>query len=1052
METSVLERFREPGAAYRGKPFWSWNGELDKEELLRQVHMFKEMGFGGFFMHSRTGLATEYLGEQWFELIDACAREAEKLGMEAWLYDEDRWPSGTAGGLVTEVPEYRLKFIRLRAVPADTFVWSEDTFAAFVCRLEGLAYDDCVPIARGEDRWLQEGKTVLAFSIEEQEKESFYNGYTYLDTLNREAVNRFLERTHEAYKAHNGALFGSAIKGIFTDEPHRGPLMDGFGLRNEDALWLAPWTYTLFEKFRSAFGYDLVPHLPELFLQPEGRSISQVKWHYVELLQQLFLDSFVKPINEWCERNGIVLTGHTLHEDSLSAQTAMVGSVMRFYEHMGYPGVDVLTEGNANYWIVKQLTSAARQLGKKWLLSELYGCTGWQMPFEAHKAVGDWQALFGINVRCHHLAWYTMEGEAKRDYPASISFQSAWWKEYEEVETYFSRLGFVLNQGQPDCGLLVLNPVESLWCQIHPGWSVGLSGRSPEVRSLERTYQDTFQTLAGAQIDFDYGDEEMMSRLGRIERDDEGRPLLRVGEAVYRAVLVSGLTTIRSTTLLLLRAFVEAGGRAVFAGEAPNYVDALPSVEGERLAELGIRIGQTEGEISAACREAVAPQLTVSFAETGESAREVYAQVRRDGDRLYLVLLNTNRRQWQRNVAIAIKGTGTLQEWLCGSGERLAVDSRAADGILRITVDFPPGGEHVYVLGPDPEPEERLLSAVRYADIGAAAIEGHFSYRLNEPNVCVLDRVSYRLNGGEEQEPLEVLKADRAIRGTLGMDVRHGEMIQPWYARKFPGPSLKASANLVLAYRFRIEHRPEQPMELAIERPERFRVRINGTPVQSDERRKEWWIDPCFTRIRLPDAALVEGDNEIELETEFHPGIDLEAIYLLGQFGVRQEEMLHVITRIPERLTAGSITEQGLPFYGGTLTYVIGEAQLDSAYRQIGSNEECADAFALDVSGFEAACARIRTADGAGRLLAWQPYEAMVSRPDEGFPKGPIEIDCVLTRRNTFGPLHQVPLHAPAYGPGNWLTGGDSFSESCVLLPTGLLEPPRLVAKRLHVK
>ena len=111
--------FANPSAAFRGKPFWSWNGALEKDELLRQVRIFKEMGMGGFFMHSRTGLVTEYLGDDWFDLINACADEAEKLGMEAWLYDEDRWPSGSAGGLATEDPRYRSKVLRLTIVDAD---------------------------------------------------------------------------------------------------------------------------------------------------------------------------------------------------------------------------------------------------------------------------------------------------------------------------------------------------------------------------------------------------------------------------------------------------------------------------------------------------------------------------------------------------------------------------------------------------------------------------------------------------------------------------------------------------------------------------------------------------------------------------------------------------------------------------------------------------------------------------------------------------------------------------------------------------------------------
>ena len=98
-------QFASPGPEFRGMPFWSWNGELREDELLRQIHVLKDMGMGGYFMHSRTGLATEYLGEEWFRLINVCADEGARLGMEAWLYDEDRWPSGTAGGLVTAEPE-----------------------------------------------------------------------------------------------------------------------------------------------------------------------------------------------------------------------------------------------------------------------------------------------------------------------------------------------------------------------------------------------------------------------------------------------------------------------------------------------------------------------------------------------------------------------------------------------------------------------------------------------------------------------------------------------------------------------------------------------------------------------------------------------------------------------------------------------------------------------------------------------------------------------------------------------------------------------------------
>lgn len=100
--------WQNPGKKFRSAPFRSWNGKLEKEELLHQIRISKEMGMGGFFMHSRIGLATEYMSQEWFEMIHCCIGEAEIQDMDAWLYDEDRWPSGYAGGLVTKEPENRL--------------------------------------------------------------------------------------------------------------------------------------------------------------------------------------------------------------------------------------------------------------------------------------------------------------------------------------------------------------------------------------------------------------------------------------------------------------------------------------------------------------------------------------------------------------------------------------------------------------------------------------------------------------------------------------------------------------------------------------------------------------------------------------------------------------------------------------------------------------------------------------------------------------------------------------------------------------------------------
>ena len=109
---AILEKLQNENLTdYRAIPFWSWNSELDPEELRRQVRWMKEVGLGGFFMHARSGLKTEYMSEDWMKCIEACADEAQKIGMNAWAYDENGWPSGFAGGKILEDPEDRDQYL-----------------------------------------------------------------------------------------------------------------------------------------------------------------------------------------------------------------------------------------------------------------------------------------------------------------------------------------------------------------------------------------------------------------------------------------------------------------------------------------------------------------------------------------------------------------------------------------------------------------------------------------------------------------------------------------------------------------------------------------------------------------------------------------------------------------------------------------------------------------------------------------------------------------------------------------------------------------------------
>ena len=260
-ESKYFNDFLSPGSIYRGVPFWAWNGALEPEELCRQIRIMKKMGLGGFFMHSRIGLETEYLSSDWFRCIEACIEEAKKNGLNAWLYDEDRWPSGAAGGKVTVNHEYRQKMLILEEfVSLNEVEIKDSTLAVFAVSVENSAYCKARRLSWDlSSEEINKNERVLHFYVKVADNDEWFNGQAYLDTLNPDAVDKFIEVTHEKYKSEVGSDFGKIIPGIFTDEPRFDACEANAGNNS------VSWTHKIPEVFYERYGYDLLDHLPELF-------------------------------------------------------------------------------------------------------------------------------------------------------------------------------------------------------------------------------------------------------------------------------------------------------------------------------------------------------------------------------------------------------------------------------------------------------------------------------------------------------------------------------------------------------------------------------------------------------------------------------------------------------------------------------------------------------------------------------------------------------------------------------------------------------------------
>ena len=1012
--------FQNPTSEYRGTPFWAWNCTLDNEMLDEQIGYMKEMGFGGFHMHPRTGFGNPYLSEEHMSLVKHCVETAKKQEMYAYLYDEDRWPSGFAGGIVTKDPKYRARYLCLTRVPYSGAGGKALGATAAVTRSENGTLLACYDIVLDEQGCLShyrrigekddaEGMKWYAY-LETPLKDPWYNNQTYVNTLSKEAMDRFIEVTYETYKKSIAEDFGGAVPSIFTDEPqfsHKNTL--NFPIEEKDII--LPWSEDLPDTFRAAYGEDLVENLPQLLWElPDGK-VSVIRYHYHDHITERFTQAFADNCGKWCEDNGLMLTGHMMEEPTLRSQTAALGEAMRAYRGFQMPGIDMLCH-SFEYTTAKQAQSAVHQFGREGMLSELYGVTGWAYDFRGHKIQGDWQAALGVTVRVPHLSWVSMAGEAKRDYPASINYQSPWFREYGLVEDHFARVNTAITRGKPVVKVGVVHPIESYWLHWGPAQQTSLIREQ-----MEENFQNLTQWLLFGTIDFDFICESLLP-----EQCEKGAVPFQVGEMAYDVVIVPACETLRGTTYQRLKEFQEAGGRLVFLGEPPKYLDAKESDLPKALYEKSEHISFDRSSVLKALDSVRLVELRKA---DGSYMDHLIYQMRQDNTCRWLFIAQGKEPRLKDNsfgekVYITLDGEYSVQCYDTLTGKVFPLKADLQNGKTKLEHTFYNQDSLLLRLNPcgccgqgEAEEPAGAKESVSWKLPKTVAIT------LEEPNVLLLDKAEYALDGGEYFAEEEILRADNHLRDLAGFPSRQNAVAQPW---TIPEEPFVHTAHL----RFHISSKIQaENVQLAVEDAERVAIRLNGKAIESNI--TGWYVDHAIKTVAL--GTIPAGEIVLELDIPFGKRSDLEWCYLLGDFGVELHGEAAVITEPVRELGFGSVVEQGLPFYGGNIRYHLPVPANKTL--QIHVPHYRGSLVAAEVDG--------KRAD----RMAFAPYNMTVQTSDSG------SLDLVIfgNRSNTFGAVHRVCEGNNWLGPDSWRTSGDEWSESYQLIPFGILSAPVIQAE-----
>ena len=1031
----ILEKLDKPSSRYRSAPFWAWNDNLDSKRLVEQIELMRREGVGGFFIHSREGLETPYLSTEWMNHVETVLFHAEQSDLEVWIYDEDTWPSGSAGGAVsgTNPQEFSAKGVTIELlsfpIREEIVKLGEDKD---IIAIYQIVRDDSNSsrlthfhqVKLGNDyKDENSSREFLICRKEVSGSSEWYNNHAPSNNLNPDAVKSFIEKTHQSYAKQFKKDFGKGIKGFFTDEPN---ICDFFAHYTQGRPWL-PWSELVPTLFEEKNGYPLFDILPLLFL--EGPHMEKARYDFWYTLTELFVSSYTRQLYQWCEENDLKLTGHMLYENDLGYSVRCNGAVMPHYRYMHAPGIDLLGDQRKEYLTVKQCTSVANQFRREMVVSEMYGCTGWDFSFAGQKRVGDWQYVMGVTRRCQHLALYSISGCRKRDYPPAFNYQSSWWEHDHILESYFSHLGICTTAGEVHRDILVIHPIGTFW--MHSGSSLNedlskiymnmgwLDEGMMDLNKAGDYYNHLTEQLLKCQWDFDFGDELILRDSGSVHDNH-----IEVGYHRYSYVIVPPLETLMESTRALLHEFLEAGGQIFWMKPFPTRIDAVESTKIAKLISHD-RVYESEDFVDLTRQLSHIVKRPVRICNSfNQDIDGLLSMTRKVESGLIIIITNTCEYPLD-DTTLEFSTLGSLSRYDLFSGKfsSMAVYLNSSEENMRIRTSFEIEETQVYFINRDEKPEclYELPSFYHHPHAGVDLIYAFpvvSPITLTKENALTLDRCKISFGDENFSEELPVWVAQKKLRERLKM--------QPIYYNGAPQRYLwindEKSYSISLQFSFIVDVLPEEPIYVVVEKSQDMTIQCNGNPCFKAD---SYFIDQDFLKHQI--WSLTKGENIIQLDISYTTAIELEDIYITGIFGVSPER--HIVST-PTKLRRGDWTLQGLFHYPGSCRYQYTIPNL----KKVGKGKN----LMLKLGKFNGSLAIVHIAGKEPQIVFQEssiPLSGLICTDSET----PIEIEIVGNLRNLLGPLHRSANVCTRISWEDFHPSGPNSTPSYIVEPMGLL-------------
>ncbi len=545
-------KFLNPPDDARPMMRWWWFGPaVTKPELMQELKTMRSAGIGGVEIQPVYPLMLDdpakgiknysYLSPEFLDAVNFANHIARSLGLRVDITLGSGWPYGgpkttlalSAGKLkVIAIPVEASAPVRPTLAEGESFV------AEFIVNGTAKSFDaasairldpgDAVPI-------LKLGPHTLLFFIAshtgQQVKRAAFGAEGYvLDHFSRASIDEHLDDV------------ATPILNAFGNLPPYSVFSDSLEVYGSD------WTSQLPAEFQKRCGYDLIPHLPELFAggTPQAEA---VRHDWGRTLSELVLENYLEPITQFAQLHHSLFRSQTYGEPAVTLADEAVPS---------------LPEGEGPQWrafsFTRWATSASHLYDRNvtsaetwtWLHSPAFRATPLDMKAEADKMF-----LLGVNQIVGHGWPYSPPGAGEPGwslYAAAVfNAHNPWFPVMPDITKYLQRVSWLLRQGKPANDIAILLPEDDAQAAFAPGHV------SVTDEMKKRITPELMSAILDSGYNIDYIDAATINKLETIP---------------YPVLLIPPTDRIPLTTYRMIASYA-ATGKVIAIGKLPTLGPGL---------------------------------------------------------------------------------------------------------------------------------------------------------------------------------------------------------------------------------------------------------------------------------------------------------------------------------------------------------------------------------------------------------------------------------------------------------------------------------------------